>query len=81
LQKEGTPIRCWWDAWKGTARKIGDFQARVLLTVLYFVVVAPFAVVIRWAADPLALKPQTQRRWRVRRTAAEDRLPWARRQF
>jgi hypothetical protein len=77
----GSPIRLLWEAWKGIARKIGDFQARVLLSILYFIVVAPFALAVRWAADPLALKPGTRRGWRVRSSGAVDRLLWARRQF
>ena len=45
-----------WSAWKRLARKIGDFQARVLLTVLYAVVVLPFGVLARMFSDPLKLK-------------------------
>ena len=52
-----------WAAWKRVARKIGDFQARVLLTIFYFVLLAPFAIVMRWTSDPLALKAAAQRGW------------------
>jgi len=71
-----------WHAWKRIARKIGGFQARALLTVVYFTVVAPFGLVVRWATDPLALKPRTPRGWRARATAdAHDAMAAARRQF
>lgn len=53
-----------WTWWKRVGRKIGDFQARVLLTFFYFVVIAPFALAIRWRSDPLAIKPGTPRGWR-----------------
>jgi len=49
-------LRRLWEGWKRFGRKVGDFQARVLLTVFYFVMLAPFAIVVRWKADPLALK-------------------------
>jgi hypothetical protein len=45
-----------WHGWKRVGRKVGDFQARVLLTVFYFVLLAPFAAMVRWNADPLGLK-------------------------
>ena len=49
-----------WENWKKLAKKIGDFQARLILTVLYFVIVAPFALVVRFAADPLSIKRHQQ---------------------
>ena len=49
-------LRRLWEGWKRVGRKIGDFQARVLLTVFYFVILAPFAMGVRLLADPLGLK-------------------------
>jgi hypothetical protein len=49
-------VRRLWEGWKRVGRKIGDFQARVLLTLFYFVILAPFALVVRGTADPLALR-------------------------
>jgi hypothetical protein len=49
-------LRRLWHAWKRVGRKIGDFQARVLLTLFYFVLLAPFAVAVRLKADPLGLR-------------------------
>ena len=37
-------VKSLWSAWKRLAHKIGNFQARVLLTILYAVVVLPFGV-------------------------------------
>ncbi len=73
-------IRRIWQTWKGVGRRIGDFQARVLLTLVYFIIVAPFALAVRWAADPLAVKPKTRRGWQVRGVASEDPMTRARRQ-
>jgi hypothetical protein len=70
-----------WAAWKRIARKIGDFQARVLLTIFYFVLLAPFAVIVRRTSDPLAIKAAAQRGWGVRQGPAEYTLEMARKQF
>ena len=45
-----------WAVWKRIAHKIGDFQARVLLTVIYAVLILPFGLVVRWFSDPLNIK-------------------------
>jgi len=75
-----TGLRGLWAAWKKIARKIGDFQARVLMTIFYFVLLAPFALIVRRTSDPLAIKPGTQRGWGVRQSAPEYTLEMARRQ-
>ena len=74
----GIALRRLWAGWKRVGRKIGDFQARVLLTLFYFVILAPFAVVIRFKADPLGLKRGGG--WHPV-TRAGDPLERARRQF
>ena len=70
-----------WEGWKRLAHRIGDFQARLLLTIVYVVVIAPFALGVRWAADPLSIKAGTARGWRDRPPPAADRRAWATRQF
>lgn len=74
-------VRELWAAWKRIARKIGDFQARVLLTIFYFVLLAPFALIMRRTSDPLALKPGTPRGWGERQNAPEYTVEAARKQF
>lgn len=59
-----------WEAWKRLGRKLGTFQARVMLTVFYFVILAPFALLLQLTSDPLALRRGTARGWRPR--APED---------
>ena len=70
-----------WRGWTRVGKTIGDVQARVLLTVFYFVVVAPFAVGITLLGDPLAVKPRTPRGWRVRTALPGSPLERALRQF
>ena len=55
-----------WSGWKRFAKKIGDFQARVILTILYFVIIGPFALIVRWGADPLSLKKGAQQGWHLK---------------
>jgi hypothetical protein len=45
-----------WEWWKRVGRKIGDVQARILLTLFYMLIFGPFALVIRFWSDPLRLK-------------------------
>ena len=67
-----------WEGWKVVARKIGNFQARVLLTVLYGVIVLPFGVIVRCFADPLRIKKRPTR-WLDYRDTVDD-MQWAKRQ-
>jgi hypothetical protein len=52
-----------WEWWKRVARKIGDFQARILLTIFYFIILGPFALAIRLGSDPLAIKASSPHGW------------------
>ena len=45
------------------ATLIGDFQARVILSLFYFVIVLPFGLAVRLFADPLGIKGQRQSTW------------------
>lgn len=45
-----------WEAWKGLAHYIGNFQARLLLTLLYFSWLLPFGLLVRLASDPLDMR-------------------------
>ena len=51
------------------AHRIGDFQARVLLTVFYYVILGPFALVLR-RGDPLGIGFAAARGWRRRDAGA-----------
>ena len=48
-----------WEGWKKIAHAIGDFQARVLLTVIYSVLIMPFGLLVRCFADSLHSKKRT----------------------
>ncbi len=67
-----------WAAWKRIAHRIGDFQARVLLTLIYAVLVLPFGLAIRLFSDPLKIKKRPAK-WIEHPHDVID-LEWARRQ-
>ena len=70
-----------WARWKVIAQKIGNVQARVLLSLFYFVVVPPFALIVKGFSDPLGLRaPQWKSSW-VERRATDAVVEAARRQF
>jgi hypothetical protein len=81
-QKHGVigSTRKLWERWKWIARKIGDFQARALMTLFYFLILGPLAMVICWRSDPLAIKPGTPRGWGGREESEGVPMEHARRQ-
>lgn len=69
-----------WEGWKVVAHRIGTFQAKVILGILYLVVLGPVAIVRRLVADPLCLRPVHQPTYWIRRASTDDTLERARRQ-
>ena len=62
--------------WLVLARKIGQFQSRIILTVFYFVFVTPFGLGVRFFADPLHIKRRSLHGaptgWQARHTRDVD---------
>jgi hypothetical protein len=70
-----------WARWKVIARKIGDVQSKLMLCVFYFVILAPFGLVVRMWSDPLRLTRHGMSQWLpIARNAAAPQAH-ARRQF
>jgi hypothetical protein len=69
------------ERWKRVARKIGDFQARLLLMIFYIFILGPFALLIRWRGDPMRIKSRAPRGWLQHSESAVDPLERARQQF
>ena len=65
-----------WLAWKRIAHSIGNFQARLLLTIFYFTVMLPFGLAVRLFSDPLRIKTRPTE-WLHSPDVVQD-LPWAR---
>jgi hypothetical protein len=69
-----------WARFKVISRIIGNFQSRVLLTLFYFLILAPFGLAVRMFRDPLGLKPRQGSHWFQRASAAPASFEGARRQ-
>ena len=57
-----------WETWKRIGQFIGDQIGRVVLTLFYFTLFMPFALGVRFFADPLAIRPLSQAKWLERKT-------------
>ncbi|MCX6578289.1 MAG: hypothetical protein NTV82_18110 [Candidatus Aminicenantes bacterium] len=60
-----SPLKQYWKKWKAFGRKAGDLLGRLLMTVFYFTLAAPFGLIVRFFGDPLKLK-RRQPRWEPR---------------
>jgi hypothetical protein len=57
-----------WSSWLELAHYVGDFQARMLLTVFYFTLALPFGALVRLLMDPLRRRrPPSGSAWVPRR--------------
>jgi hypothetical protein len=82
------PVSFWrraWRRWERIAHVIGNFQARVLLAVFYFVAVPPFAMIVKLFKDPLHYRVPRGTFWLDRplpETASDGAMAdWHRRQY
>jgi hypothetical protein len=76
------PARTLWEAWKGFARRMGNFQSRMLMSFLYFTVVLPFGLAVTGLSDPLHIKRiVSQSNWQPKHLPAKPSLDEAGRQF
>ena len=79
--KRPSALQVLWEWWKRVGKKIGDIQARGLLIFFYFVILGPFAFVVRLATDPLAIKAGSPRGWRPRENEERASMERATNQF
>lgn len=60
-------LRRAWEAWKRFAFWLGDKQATLIYTLLYFLMIGPVALVRRFISDPLLVRARHQDTfWRPR---------------
>ena len=57
-----------WEGWKAFGRFLGNFVARVVLSIFYFTVFLPFGLGVTLFGDPLAIKTSSGSFWRPRKT-------------
>lgn len=73
-------MRKLWEKWKAFGHFLGNFLARIVLTIFYFTVFLPFGLGVRLLSDQLGIKTRPTKFWQMRETMA-DSLASARRQF
>jgi hypothetical protein len=61
-------LRKIWHAWKRFGQFLGDLLGRTVLTIFYFTLFVPFALIVRLFMDPLALRPRSATKWLDRKT-------------
>jgi hypothetical protein len=77
----GGRARQGWRKWQALGERVANAQARVLLTVFYFTVMAPVGLWQGLVADRLGLKRPTGGSYWVDRATRDRTLEDARRQF
>ena len=70
-----------WQAYKEFAVYVGDFQARLLLTVFYFTVASPFGLLARLILDPLKIRKRPITSGWVKRPISDPEIKGAQQQF
>ena len=70
-----------WHRVRVLARRVADFQARVILSVFYVVIVGPHALAMKALSDPLRLRAATVPYWLPRERAVPTTIETTRRQF
>ncbi len=56
-------IRKIWDAWIAFLHLVGNLIGRLVLTLLYFSVVVPFALIVQLFSDPFGVKRRGSTYW------------------
>ena len=74
-------IKLLWARWKVLAHIVGNVHPRVILTLFYFVILPPFALIVNLVRDPLSLRAPRGASFWLARPASEGADEAGRRQF
>jgi hypothetical protein len=74
-------LRAFWRGFSRVMERVGNFQARLLLTVFYLVIAAPFGLGVRLFSDPLRLRDHHAASAWVPREPRDTSLDTASRQY
>lgn len=69
-----------WDGWMKIAKAIGNFNARLILSLFYFVIMLPLGLVVGVTRDSLGIKQRPSSTW-VPKANPPQSLEEGRRQF
>lgn len=74
-------LRQLWQHWVRAAKVIAEFQARLMLTIFYFLIMGPVALCFRLFSDPLHLRRSDKLYWPAAPVAGERNLADAKKQY
>ncbi|HRE48707.1 MAG TPA: hypothetical protein PLD47_13360 [Aggregatilineales bacterium] len=69
------PLRIAWGRFRNIGEAQGEYIAAFVTFLMYFTVIVPFALIARYAIDPLEMRKNTAPHWRSRKpvgAALED---------
>jgi hypothetical protein len=75
-----TFIKDFWHGWKAFGQFMGNWLARIVLTIFYFSALVPFGLGVRLFSDPLFVRKQPDMLWQPRSTG-DRTLEDTRRQY
>lgn len=70
-----------WETWKEFSKRMGGFQSRMLLSFIFFILIAPFALIVKIFSDPLNLKIRKGKTLWLEKQASSLSLEDYKRQF
>ena len=74
-------LKSLWYRWKKISFKIAVFQSKILLTVLYFILLTPVAIIAKFTTDPLKLRDTGASSWWEDRGKEELSVETLKKQF
>jgi hypothetical protein len=70
-----------WNTWKAFARRMGNYQSRVLMAFIYFVIVLPFGLAVTHLSDPLGIRHKAEgSNWQTKEMLLKPSIEEAREQ-
>lgn len=70
-----------WQSWGNISGRMGNFQSRIILSLFFFILVLPFALIAKLLSDPLRIRYQESQSHWLTKLGTETSLERFRRQF
>ncbi len=70
-----------WEVWKRIGKPIGDFIGRAFLTIFFFTIFLPFALLVRLFKDPLLIRSKKINTFWIVRNSSNPSLEDSLRQY
>jgi len=70
-----------WQSWGSFSKRMGNFQSGMFLSLFFFIVISPFALLVRVFSDPLRIRYRSNESHWLPKINTESSLEQFRRQF